>query len=79
MQQGTEDGKENVTVGRALLRAGALARLAELGILGDSVTVVGGCTIESPDHFSYRRDGRTGRQGVLVCTEDPVSTSRMGA
>ena len=61
------------------VRAGALARLAELGILGDSVTVVGGCTIESPDHFSYRRDGRTGRQGVLVCTEDPVSTSRMGA
>ena len=45
------------------LRAGILARLAELGVSG---TVVGGCTAEDPQLYSHRRDGRTGRQGAAV-------------
>lgn len=46
------------------LRAGVLAQLARRGIAG---TVIGGCTYESPDLFSYRRDEVTGRQvGVIV-------------
>ena len=28
------------------------------------------CTAASPDHFSYRRDGRTGRQ-ALIAVLDP--------
>ncbi|MBK5287776.1 MAG: laccase domain-containing protein [Acidimicrobiia bacterium] len=32
----------------------------------DDVEVLDVCTVESPDYFSYRRDGRTGRHGVLV-------------
>jgi hypothetical protein len=27
------------------------------------------CTAASPDHFSYRRDGQTGRQGVVAVLE----------
>ena len=27
---------------------------------------VGVCTAASPDHFSYRRDGVTGRQAMVV-------------
>jgi len=30
---------------------------------------VGVCTAESVDHFSYRRDGRTGRQALVVVLE----------
>jgi YfiH family protein len=46
------------------VRAGLLARLDELGV---AATAVGGCTVEDPAHwFSYRRDGRTGRQGGAV-------------
>jgi copper oxidase (laccase) domain-containing protein len=32
----------------------------------DEVTDLRCCTVESADHFSYRRDGRTGRQAVIV-------------
>ncbi len=32
----------------------------------DEITDVRRCTFESPDHYSYRRDARTGRQGVVV-------------
>jgi YfiH family protein len=32
----------------------------------DTVEFLDVCTIESPEHFSYRRDGRTGRHGVVV-------------
>lgn len=45
------------------LRAGLLARLAELGIVA---TTIGGCTAEDPGLYSHRRDGRTGRQGAAV-------------
>jgi YfiH family protein len=32
----------------------------------DEVTDINCCTFESPDHYSYRRDHRTGRQAVVV-------------
>jgi hypothetical protein len=41
------------------LRAGILAQLRTSGVT--SITVDGRCTVESPDLYSYRRDGRTGR------------------
>lgn len=49
------------------LRAGVLGQLARRGIAG---RVVGDCTYESRDLFSYRRDGVTGRQmGIIVLRE----------
>jgi copper oxidase (laccase) domain-containing protein len=55
----TEDG------GVALdLRAGVRAALASMGV--DDSTDVDVCTYESPDHFSHRRDGVTGRQALIV-------------
>jgi hypothetical protein len=45
------------------LRAGLVARLAALGVTAE---VVGPCTAESGDHFSYRRDAVTGRTAGLV-------------
>jgi YfiH family protein len=45
------------------LRAGIVARLAELGV---GSTLVGGCTAEDPALYSHRRDGVTGRQGAAV-------------
>jgi YfiH family protein len=38
--------------------------LARAGV--DELTDVGVCTAASPDHFSHRRDGVTGRQAVVV-------------
>ncbi len=43
--------------------AGVVARLAELGVGASSV---GGCTVEDPGQFSHRRDGVTGRQGMII-------------
>jgi polyphenol oxidase len=49
------------------LRAGVLAQLRRHGIAG---TLVGGCTYESSDLYSFRRDQVTGRQmGVIVLRE----------
>jgi polyphenol oxidase len=45
------------------LRAGLVARLAELGA---SSALIGGCTAEDPGLYSHRRDGLTGRQGGSV-------------
>jgi YfiH family protein len=48
------------------LRAGAGQQLAALGVR--DVRVVGGCTIEDPTLYSFRRDRVTGRfAGVVVC------------
>ena len=41
-------------------------RLKRLEREGVGVGLVGGCTAESPDWFSYRRDGVTGRHGGAV-------------
>jgi hypothetical protein len=47
----------------------AAVRIA-LGRAGvEELDDVGVCTATSPDHFSYRRDGVTGRQAVLVVRE----------
>jgi polyphenol oxidase len=45
------------------LRAGLVSVLSGLGV---TVKVVGPCTAESPDHFSYRRDRTTGRFAGVV-------------
>jgi YfiH family protein len=51
------------------VRAGVLAQLARHGITGE---LVGGCTFEDPDLYSYRRDQVTGRQvGAIVLRETP--------
>lgn len=42
---------------------GALSQLSELGVVATSS---GECTYESNRHFSYRRDGVTGRQGAVI-------------
>lgn len=48
------------------LRAGATRALERMGVR--EVRTVGGCTIEDPGLFSYRREGVTGRfAGVVVC------------
>jgi YfiH family protein len=46
------------------IRAGLVAQLVAAGVERIDVSPV--CTIESPDHFSYRRDGVTGRTAGLV-------------
>lgn len=58
------DGQPGIDV-----RAGAVARLHELGVAPASIEQAGGCTVEDPDLFSYRRDGVTGRQGMAVCLD----------
>ncbi len=45
------------------LRAGLVGRLAVLGVAAECV---GPCTVESADHFSYRRDPVTGRTAGVV-------------
>jgi polyphenol oxidase len=45
------------------LRAGLSALLRERGV---TVELVGPCTAESADHYSYRRDGTTGRFAGVV-------------
>lgn len=52
------DGQPGIDV-----RAGLVAGLKGAGV---QVELVGGCTAEDPQLFSYRRDGLTGRQGVAV-------------
>lgn len=48
--------------------AGVRAQLARLGVV--RITSSGVCTRESPDHFSYRRDGTTGRLAGYVWLEE---------
>ena len=50
------------------VRAGVLQQLREHR-LPDSVQVIGGCTAEDPDLYSYRRDGLTGRHGIVAAME----------
>lgn len=46
-------------IGAAFIRAGV-----------DEIEVLDICTVESADHFSYRRDGLTGRHGVVAILGD---------
>ena len=50
--------------------AGVIAQLTSLGV--SVIWRDERCTVESHDLFSYRRDGRTGRQGVAVCLGEDV-------
>jgi YfiH family protein len=50
------------------LRAGVHAALARAGAAAS--TDVDVCTYASPDHFSHRRDGTTGRQALVVRREE---------
>jgi YfiH family protein len=49
------------------LRAGVLGQLRELGV--DKVGVIGGCTQDDPEQYSYRRDGTTGRFAGIIWLE----------
>jgi len=52
------------------LRAGLVAQLESAGVRQIDVSAI--CTIESPDHYSYRREGVTGRfAGLVRCTASP--------
>jgi hypothetical protein len=44
--------------------AAVCAALVRAGV--DDLDDVGVCTFASPDHFSHRRDGRTGRQALIA-------------
>jgi polyphenol oxidase len=63
----TPDGQPGIDV-----RSGVRARLIELGVPVHAITIAGGCTVEDPTLFSYRRDGVTGRQGIAVAILDPA-------
>jgi len=52
------------------LRSGVVAQLAEQGV-GD-VAVVGGCTRQTPELFSYRRSSATGRFAAVVWRDVPA-------
>ncbi len=49
------------------LRAGVLGQLRDLGI--DQVGMLGGCTQDDPEQYSYRRDGITGRFAGVIWLE----------
>lgn len=55
------DGQQGIDV-----RRGVRARLEEWGISPAAVTSIDRCTAEDPGLFSHRRDGRTGRQGMVI-------------
>ncbi len=48
------------------LRAAIRVAFTAAGVDADAVEILDICTVESADHFSYRRDGVTGRHGVVV-------------
>ncbi|WP_051467097.1 peptidoglycan editing factor PgeF [Actinomadura oligospora] len=53
------------------IRAGIVEQLAGRGVTG--VSVDPRCTIETPDLFSYRRDGQTGRFAGFVWLKDDLT------
>jgi YfiH family protein len=55
--------------GRPALDVPRAIRLALAGVGVTDVTDVDVCTACSPDHFSHRRDGRTGLQTMLVAAQ----------
>jgi YfiH family protein len=61
------DGQPGIDV-----RLGVLARLAGLGVKADQVVSLNRCTAEDPALFSYRRDGRTGRHGLVMVSQGSI-------
>ena len=50
------------------VRAGVLAQLACENV---SSSVIGGCTFENPEIlFSYRKNRKTGRQGIIIAMRE---------
>jgi copper oxidase (laccase) domain-containing protein len=64
------DGQPGIDV-----REGVRARLRDLGVEARRIRTAGGCTVEDPDLFSFRRDGVTGRQGIGLRLD---TVARMG-
>lgn len=58
------------------VRAGIVAQLERHAI---TATVVGGCTFEDSDLYSYRRDGITGRQAAVIVMRGHDGGSAHGA
>ena len=56
-----DDGQVGIDV-----RAGVLARLEGLGVGRNAIEALPGCTYEDSGYFSYRRDGVTGRNGLVA-------------
>lgn len=67
------DGQPGIDV-----RAGVRARVQELGWEGVPVTAVDRCTAEDPGLFSHRRDGLTGRQGLILVSRADAEAPREG-
>lgn len=65
----TPDGQPGIDVA-----AGVVAQLAAAGV--DVLWHDRRCTAEDRDLFSFRRDGRTGRQGLAVCLVGPDGLDR---
>ncbi len=51
------------------IRRGVMQQLRDRGV---RTTTWGGCTMEDPKLFSYRRDGITGRHGAMIALTDRV-------
>jgi YfiH family protein len=56
----------------------AAIRLAFTAVGVEAVEVLPVCTVESADHFSHRRDGVTGRHGVVVARAGPEDRAGPG-
>lgn len=50
--------------------AGVSAQLRRAGVKENRIKIAAGCTIESPQYYSYRRDGVTGRFAGFVWLRD---------
>jgi YfiH family protein len=62
--------------GRPAFDLRAAIRLAFTRAGVDDVEVLDVCTVESADHFSFRRDGLTGRHGVVIALREDAATVR---
>lgn len=67
------DGQSGIDV-----RAGVLTRLQELGWGHVPITDVDRCTAEDPGLFSHRRDGLTGRQGLILVSRADADAPHEG-
>lgn len=64
------DGQPGIDV-----RRGVRARLAALGLADDQVVSIDRCTAEDPALFSHRRDGRTGRNGMVMVSGSGMASA----
>ena len=62
------DGQPGIDV-----RHGVRTQLARLGVSDDQLVSIDLCTAEESGLFSHRRDGRTGRHGLVLVSHELVS------